>query len=522
MLLDAEDEDDLDFNELISHDLVYALLQKINVDKSCGLDRINTRVLKDALLFLSHKMTIIFRNSLNEGIFPLSWSRGLLVPIPKKGNLSNIKNWRPITLLPLPGKLLEKIVHKLLSDHLENESLLSKTQFGFRKGRGTSDAVFNVVRDLFEAREDGKVTAACYIDFCKAFDSVHHPTLIKKICSLNISRKLKKWLMEYLAHRSHCTIANGTKSDNAPVKFGVPQGSILGPLLFILFINDLSECILNCHYTMYADDVVIYVSTASHEEAQRLLQEDINRVGEWCLANGMTVNTQKSMCMFFGSDGKLLAAGEPKITLLGNILPTCDSYPYLGVELDSRLSLTPHITKVKKSLGNKIYKFSKLRKNMSKKISIQIYKVMIAPSLEYCSFYIGCAHSGELLKLQRIQNHALRVCLRSDIRSISVADLHKQMEVLFLDRKRKLQLLMIMWKKAHNGEAIPQANIRTRGDLKIKFRKRRAKSSFYQKSPYYRGVTIWDTLDKEVQKCKTKTIFKSTIEKLPLDLPIIN
>ena len=516
-----DDNDDFNISEIINHDLVLSLIKKINVDKSSGLVGLNSKVLKDAMLFLSNEMTTIFRNSLNEGIFPVSWSCGLLVPIPKKGNLGNIKNWRPITLLPLPGKLLEKIIHKLLSEHLENAALLCKTQFGFRKDRGTSDAVFNVVKDLFDARDDKKITATCFIDFCKAFDSVHHPTLIRKICALNIHRKLKKWLMEYLAHRSHCTIANGKKSPSEPVNFGVPQGSILGPLLFILFINDMSDCFQNCKYTMYADDVVMYVSADSHAEASRLLQEDIDRVGSWCLANGMTVNSQKSMCMFFGSDGMLWNSGDPVISLNGVVLPTCDSYPYLGVELDQRLSLTPQINKVKKCLGNKIYKLSKLRKNMTKKISLEIYKVMIAPTLEYCSFYTACATSGELIKLQRMQNHALRICLRTGIRVTSVADLHTQSEVQLLDRKRKIQLLMIMWKKAQNGEALIPTNIRTRGDLKIKFRKRRAKSCFYQKSPYYRGVTLWDTLDKEVQKITSKDSFKSKIETLPLLMPII-
>ena len=156
---------------------------------------------------------------------------------------------------------------------------------------------------------------------------------------------------------------------------------------------------------------------------------------------------------------------------------------------------------------------------MTKKISIQIYKVMIAPSLEYCSFYTGSAHVAELQKLQRIQNHALRICLRCGIRTISVADLHTEASLDLLDRRRKVQLLMIMWKKGHGGEALEQRNVRTRGDLKIRFRKRRAKTSFYQKSPYYRGVTLWDTLTKDVQKFTTKEAFKAEIETLPLNLP---
>ena len=156
---------------------------------------------------------------------------------------------------------------------------------------------------------------------------------------------------------------------------------------------------------------------------------------------------------------------------------------------------------------------------MPSKASLMVYKVMMLPSLEYCSFYTGSAHSGELLKIQRLQNQALRVCLRRGVRSISVVDLHKECGIELLARRRKLQLLQLMWKKAQNGEAIEQGNVRTRGDLKIRFKKRRAKSSFYQKSPYYRGVSLWDTLKSDVQKLPTKRRFKHAIDKLPLPDP---
>ena len=512
-----DDEEELDIDDLIDHDHVLSLIKKININKSCGLPGINSRVLKDALMFLSHELTIIFKNSIKEGIFPESWSSGLLVPIPKKGNLKSIKNWRPITLLPLPGKLLEKIIHKVLSSHLENNAILNDSQFGFRPNRGTSDAIFNVLKDLYDARDDGKVTIACYIDFCKAFDSVHHLTLIHKICQLNVHSKIKKWLMEYLAHRSHSTIANGKVSNQSNVSFGVPQGSILGPLLFVLFINDLGDQIQNCRYTMYADDVVLYASHKNSREALVLLQDDLDRVGQWCQNNYMTVNTTKSMVMYFGSNTKLAGLDNPRLFLNDSALPSCATYPYLGVELDSKLSLTPHIRKLKKSLGNKIYKISKLRKNMSLAITIKVYKVMILPSIEYCSFYTGSAHSAELIKLQRLQNHALRICTRTGIRNRSVNDLHTECNVDMLERRRKIQLLQIMWKKAHGGEALEQREVRTRGDVKIKFAKRRANTSFYQKSPYYRGVTLWDKLDNTVQKSTTKRRFKHAVEHLPLD-----
>ena len=438
------------------------------------------------------------------------------MPIPKKGNLSSIKNWRPITLLPLPGKLLEKIVHKTLSDYLESAAILSDSQFGFRPNRGTSEAVFSVLKDLYDARDDGKITATCFIDYCKAFDSVHHPTLVRKICALNIHSKLKKWLMEYLAHRSHCAIANSARSEQSPVGFGVPQGSILGPLLFILFINDISDCIQNSRFTMYADDIVLYASHSVKAEADRLLQEDLDRVGAWCNQNYMTINVSKSMCMYFGPNSKLANIGDTAFLLHDAVLPTCTSYPYLGVELDGCLSLTPHMNRTRKLFGNKLHKLNELRKTASGAICLTVYKVMMCPAIDYCSFYTGGAHSGDLIKLQRLQNRALRICERVPVRGHSIVDLHVRCKVEMLDRRRKIQLLGIMWKRARAGGALKQVRVRTRGDLKIRFAQRRAKTCFYEKSPYFRGVKLWDGLDKEVQKLNTCKKFKHAIVKLPL------
>ena len=259
---------------------------------------------------------------------------------------------------------------------------------------------------------------------------------------------------------------------------------------------------------------------ASHEDplvALRLLQEDLISVGNWCLSNYMTINTAKSMVMYFGTACKIDRLADPVATLCGQVLPFCHTYPYLGIELDSKLTIKPHINKVKKSFGNKNIKLTRLRKCMTKDVSLALYKVMISPSVEYCSFYSGSALKTELDKLQRMQNQALRTCLQARVREISIIALHKQCGAETLSLRRSKQLLCIMWKKANRGEAMVQRDIRTRGDLKVKFAKRRAKSAFYERSPYYRAVTIWDKLHHTTQKLPTYKKFKTAINKLNLD-----
>ena len=188
-------------------------------------------------------------------------------------------------------------------------------------------------------------------------------------------------------------------------------------------------------------------------------------------------------------------------------LPNATTYSYLGVELDGPLSVNPHTGKVKKSVGNKVFKLGRLSKRVPNDCCLTVYKSMIAPVMDYCSFYTGSSCQSELTKLQRLQNRALRICTKSRLREVSVNALHTVTGVLKLEDKRKKQLTKLMWKSALQGEAVTGEHARTRGDRKLKFRVRRPKSAFYQKSPYYRGVTLWNELDLRIQLIKTEAEF---------------
>ena len=202
-----------------------------------------------------------------------------------------------------------------------------------------------------------------------------------------------------MANRSHRTIANDTLSDKADVKFGVPQGSALEPLLFVLFMNDLCGSLTNCTPVFYADDIVMYVSRENPNELIELMQTDVTALHNWCTENFMTVNTDESMLMYFGSKSKLSNAPVPRIRMGGKILPVTEKYCYLGVELDGPLTINPQLGKVKKTVGNKLYKLGKLRKVIGKHTSLEVYKSMIVPVMDYCSFYTGAGQQSELAKL---------------------------------------------------------------------------------------------------------------------------
>ena len=224
----------------VDYDDMSKLVNNISTDKSSGLDGISARVLKDAFLYLIPHLCDMFNNSITLGIFPESWAKATVIPIPKSGSLTQVANWRPVSLLPTPGKMIEKVMHTFITGRAKELGLISPQQHGFVKGKGTAEAVKALVSSLYLSRDRAEVTCACYVDFSKAFDSIHHALLIKKLSDIGLRGMLLTWIASYLQNRKQAVLLNNTKTVNKKVLFGVPQGSILGPLLFILYVNGVT------------------------------------------------------------------------------------------------------------------------------------------------------------------------------------------------------------------------------------------------------------------------------------------
>ena len=315
------------FNKLLSKD-IFDVVNKINTAKSSGLDQASSFVIKKAFSILITEITFMMNLSVSTSHFPDAWKEALIVPIPKVGNLNQVQNYQPISLLPLPGKVFEKLVHAQLSRYLENNNFLVPEQHGFRKSHSTIHSIEQLTSFVNSKMDSGLPTIAAFIDFRKAFDCVKHQVLLDKLNNLGLAESVVDWVTSYLMCRK--VYANGCHSTFMQITQGVPQGSVLGPLFYIIYANDLSTTLTNCKIALYADDTVLYTANKNFNDSMLQLQKDMNALSAWCINNGITANTEKTKIMIFGSTTKVKDLPEVNILFDHTPIQLVSSYKYLN------------------------------------------------------------------------------------------------------------------------------------------------------------------------------------------------
>ena len=244
-------------NIVATPDEVSKLVKDINITKASALDRLSSRLIKDALLCLNEQFTYLINTSFAQGTFPSQWKMATIIPLPKDGDTSLPNNFRPISLLPIPGKIIERIMYNRLIKHLDLNHILVDNQGGFRKNNSTINSVSKFIHEIYTSINDKEITLSTFIDFSKAFDTVNHEILLQKLHLMGIKNVNFDWLSSYLTNRFQKTCVNNTSSPSANIVCGVPQGSILGPLLFLVYVNDLPTSVNYCSIYLYADDTRI-------------------------------------------------------------------------------------------------------------------------------------------------------------------------------------------------------------------------------------------------------------------------
>ena len=489
------------------------LIDHISIHKSSGMDNVSGRVMKDFLVTASREITLLYNNILDSGIFPDKWKIATVTPIPKVSNATNPSDLRPISLLPIPGKLLEKYISLNIENFLETNNFFTDSQNGFRKGKSTSSAMAKFLDDLLDGLNDSHTCIAAYLDVRKAFDTINHHRLLNKLRASGIGDGLCTLLENYLTNRKQRTKLYGSMSSLKPGTMGVPQGSTVGPLMFIIYINDLPGTLEHAKPLMYADDTVIYCSGGNNKVVRKNLQCDLNNVEKWCKVNKLSLNVSKTKVMTFMSDHKRKTCPKFKFYMKGKTVDEVDNYKYLGTCIDNRLAGSEQYNKTLQLLGLKLRTFGRIRQFLNGAAALTVYKSMILPLLDYNDHFQVLWSTEKLNRLQKLQNWGLRIVYYDKMPRLSEAEMHNAANLTHLKFRRIHHLVNIMYHRSKIDKYRDNRHLPTRQFAKIKFKviTPNIKSAF--KSPNYLGAQLWDMLPLDVQTAPTYSLFKYRVKR---------
>ena len=396
---------------LCNEDSICELLLSLDVSKSNGPDGISARMLKCTAVSIAPAVTQLFNLSIRLGRVPNSWKLSSIVPIPKSSSKPHsLDNYRPISLLSVLSKVLEKHIHALIVRHLEEHYPLSDSQWGFRTGRSTVSALLLTVHKWLQLLESGKDICAVFLDYRKAFDSVPHAPLITKLQEIGLNANLLAWLTDYLTLRRQQVVVDGITSDQVVVTSGVPQGSVLGPLLFSIYINDITEVTLSpqSHSVLYADDALLYRAISQPEDFLAV-QSDIKAIEDWSDKQLLQLNPKKCKFMIISRKWQAVV-NNLTLYLGGTTLEEVETFKYLGILLSSNLSWSEHISGVcsraKQVLG---LLYRQFYRNSSSATLKQLYLTLVRPHLEYASQLWDPHTQNDMDKLEAVQKFALKL-----------------------------------------------------------------------------------------------------------------
>lgn len=484
-------------NVNISERVVLHALRQLDISKGPGLDNIPPVFLRSTAATLCQPICYIFNLCLKEGTFPTIWKSARIVPVFKSGDRSDVENYRPISILPTLSKLFERLVHNSIYPSLHN--IIIPQQHGFVKRRSTVTNLLIYTTHLFECLDKNKQVDSVYTDFRKAFDRVDHKLLLDKLAYNGIKGSLWRWFKSYITNRTQKVVLNGYESNFVPISSGVPQGSILGPLLFILFINDVSKCFRFCDILLYADDLKIFHTVENSDDHDKF-QSDLDRFTEYCAINKLSLSVSKCKTITFTKKKRF---SHYTYLLDGIPLEKVESIRDLGVTLDDKLHLNLHID----NIINKAYKMYGLVMRASSEFKrpctlLYLYKALVRSQLEYAvpiwnPFYNNYIKALEIVQKKFLRNVQYK-CFRS---RLPYSHLLEKFKLLKLVHRRTLLEMTTLYDLCNNKyDCIPLINrlcykiparVHSRNPCRL-FSTFRCRTNSGKRSPLHRMVNAYN------------------------------
>ena len=389
---------------------VVSYIKLMKCKKSTGLDNISCKLLKTAAPYIADSLTYVYNLFIDTTSIPDSLKCAKCVPVHKSGDFSNVTNFRPISVLSLLCKPFERHIFKNLYFFFEKFKLFHNLQSAFRKGHSCETALLNVTERLYNTCNNGKLAGLVFIDFSKAFDMIDHSKLLSKLKHYAVSDHTIGIFESYLSNRTQSVCINSKQSTLLPIKYGVPQGSILGPLLFSIFINDLPLCINTSESNLFADDTTLLSLASNVATLNENLNISMDALKRWCISNLMFVNAKKSGCMLVCTRQKRmkLPCGTLHIHFNNDTIPQVTHHRLLGVILDQNLTWGNHIDKTCYKISSKIYLLNRIKNFIDIETRKLFYFAYIQPYLDYCSSVWGHTYQSNISRISSLQKRALK------------------------------------------------------------------------------------------------------------------
>ena len=356
-------------------------------ESSAGWDELKPTVIKSIRHCISLPLRYICNLSFRTGIFPDELKIANVVPIFKSGDEMTFSNYRPVSVLPVFSKIIERLMYNRLLKYINDNNVLYKYQFGFQKGRSTHMALIILIDKISEALENGDCVIGIFLDFSKAFDTVDHIILLQKMYLYGIQDTTLSWFENYLSNRKQYVTYNGIKSQTEKINCGVPQGSILGPLLFLIYINDLSTVSEACMSILFADDTNMFFTGKNLKTMATVINEELIKVQEWLHCNKLSLNVLKTHYIIFTSRNKCV--NDVDIRINDAHIERVYATKFLGVQIDAQLTWKKHIEYTCKKLSKCVGILAKARRKLHKSALLTLYYSFAFPYFIYCNHVWG-------------------------------------------------------------------------------------------------------------------------------------
>ena len=518
----------------ITPDTVTEISKKIAKKTSCDHYGISQKMIIDNMEVLAPSIAHVWNQSIDGGgVFPRGGKVARVIPVYKGKNLdaSLYTNYRPISLLPIVGKILERIMYNQMMEFFTSSSTLYGSQYGFRSKHSTIHAMLDFVNFTGEGVDGGEVAYGVFCDLSKAFDTLNHENLLRKLDHYGIRGAAQAWFRSYLTNRTQYVYWMGESSERLPLSTGVPQGSVLGPLLFFIYINDLPSCTDSLKVVLFADDSNLILKGEDPKTLAETLTTELEKVNDWFAANKLLLNPDKTKLIVFKSRKCRKDLTAAPVTLNGKILKQVTSESFLGVQLDEILKWYEHTGKVANNISRKIGMMSRVKHFVSRKTLRSLYFAFVHPHIIYGITLWGATFDKGLSRIKTLQKKAIRLITgasrmdhceprQRELGILKVDDLYKVQTICLaydcLTGQAPAELCSLFRQNGEEQRTTTRSITNKPLDIKLCNQPRKAgpvmNSSFLLKAP-----ELWNQLPESIQQSHNKAVLRSKLKKHFLD-----